>query len=653
MGEDTPAAASILIDFESGAHDHAVLEGILRQTLDNWHCYLPEGWEGPAGDRRFSAGTATDSDLPCLVLAGPVALVPTALEIGLWFLDSHPDYGIVRGRLERLEGEKPYPNDFQAKNILKRPQLLGGAFLLRSVEAGSTTPYEVVRSLLASGLRGCFSAQPFGAELSSAPQPDALEPITEPIHLGPSKPAHDTFRSVPTDSGIGRTVEAGGRHVVFVIPHFAMGGSDKFTLDLARELCREQGLTVSFVSTLSREDAWWSEFAELSDELYPLQRFLTRPDFPRFLRDHILAKQPMAVLVTHSQLGYQLLPFLRSECPGIPFVDYLHIEEMNWRQGGYPALSLQYAQYLDRTMVSSEHLRAWMKERGGKAERISVHTTNIDPDQWNPDGHDTEALRSSIGVAPHDCLILFAGRLVEQKRPRLLAEIVRLLAEDSNLAFHVAIAGDGPEGTWLEEFWGEHELKDRVSMLGQVAPSEMKSLLAAADVFLLPSQNEGIALALYEAMAMRCAVIGADVGGQSELVTEDCGVLVAPRVSDQAGAYAEAVSILITDGGLRDQLSRAARSKIEAGFSLRGMGKRIADLLQQIDSSKLSRPPGFSKSHLNEVIEQFRLEQMLYASQAALRKADVGEKNSQLDNKAVKPNGLSQIFRRLRRKGAD
>ena len=54
----------------------------------------------------------------------------------------------------------------------------------------------------------------------------------------------------------------------------------------------------------------------------------------------------------------------------------------------------------------------------------------------------------------------------------------------------------------------------------------IKDLLNAADIFFLPSQMEGISVAIYEAMSMGIVSVGADVGGQSELVTETCGFLI-------------------------------------------------------------------------------------------------------------------------------
>ena len=108
----------------------------------------------------------------------------------------------------------------------------------------------------------------------------------------------------------------------------------------------------------------------------------------------------------------------------------------------------------------------------------------------------------------------------------------------------------------------------------------VRQLMQAADLFFLPSEWEGIALSIYEAMSCGLAIVGADVGGQRELVTPDCGVLV-PRSSaaEEAAAYADAIAGLIADAARLRAMGHASRSRIEAEFRLEQMGDRIAELL--------------------------------------------------------------------------
>ena len=75
-----------------------------------------------------------------------------------------------------------------------------------------------------------------------------------------------------------------------------------------------------------------------------------------------------------------------------------------------------------------------------------------------------------------------------------------------------------------------------------------RDLLAAADMFFLPSEWEGIALSVYEALACGVPVVGADVGGQRELVTLECGVLIDRGTEeDEARQYATVLARLLDE----------------------------------------------------------------------------------------------------------
>ena len=72
--------------------------------------------------------------------------------------------------------------------------------------------------------------------------------------------------------------------------------------------------------------------------------------------------------------------------------------------------------------------------------------------------------------------------------------------------------------------------------------------MPAADLMVLPSEHEGIAVTAFEALACGVPFIGADIGGQRELVTPDCGVLVRPSTLERETAdYVDAIDSLLKD----------------------------------------------------------------------------------------------------------
>src|SRR5204862_161798 len=98
---------------------------------------------------------------------------------------------------------------------------------------------------------------------------------------------------------------------------------------------------------------------------------------------------------------------------------------------------------------------------------------------------------------------------------------------------------------------------------------KVRDLMAASDIFFLPSQWEGIALSIYEAMSMGLAVVGADVGGQNELVTPDCGILLPRSTEDEeAAAYAETLEALVADPARLAELGCSARRRVSEKFPL-------------------------------------------------------------------------------------
>jgi starch synthase (maltosyl-transferring) len=157
--------------------------------------------------------------------------------------------------------------------------------------------------------------------------------------------------------------------------------------------------------------------------------------------------------------------------------------------------------------------------------RFSVDVARLDLDDLVviPNGIDTTPYeeaqavgRKGLGIPEHAHLAIFVGRLDAQKGlPDLLSAAERVIAERPD--WYLAIVGDGPERPWLiEQISTRPLLRDRVHFLGH--RSDVPSLLAAADMLVLPSLWEGMPNVILEAMAAGLPVIGTAVEGTDELV---------------------------------------------------------------------------------------------------------------------------------------
>jgi glycosyltransferase involved in cell wall biosynthesis len=362
-----------------------------------------------------------------------------------------------------------------------------------------------------------------------------------------------------------------------LVPWLTVGGSDKFNLDLAGGLVG-RGWEVSIATTLQGDDRWLSAFAHVTPDVFCLPNFLRLTDYPRFIEHLLESRRIDTVLISNSELAYRLLPHLKPRFPDVAFVDFCHMEQEEWLDGGYPRMSIDAAPWLDRTIVLSEHLRQWMLARGRVADAVTVSHNGVEVPDDAEIARARGRQRQAWGVGDEPVL-LFAGRVVGQKQPRLFGDVVcRLFA--SGLRFTVVVAGEGPDLPALREQLAGGGLGERARLLGAVSPSLMHEVLCASDVLCLPSAWEGMALVLHEAMACGVAVVAADVGGHRELVTPDCGTLIPPlEARALVDEYAEAVGGLLRDDERRRRSGAAGRRRIAAHFTLDAMTGRMAGLL--------------------------------------------------------------------------
>jgi glycosyltransferase involved in cell wall biosynthesis len=135
--------------------------------------------------------------------------------------------------------------------------------------------------------------------------------------------------------------------------------------------------------------------------------------------------------------------------------------------------------------------------------------------------------RASIGVPDRAHLALYVGRLDPQKGlPDLLKAADRVITKHAN--WHLALAGDGPERSWLlEQIANEPRLRQKTHWLGQF--DNIPGLLKTANVLVHASLWEGMPNAVLEAMSARLPVVGTAIEGTEDLVIPgQTGWLVPP-----------------------------------------------------------------------------------------------------------------------------
>ncbi|GAA1084004.1 glycosyltransferase family 4 protein [Tsukamurella spumae] len=174
------------------------------------------------------------------------------------------------------------------------------------------------------------------------------------------------------------------------------------------------------------------------------------------------------------------------------------------------------------------------------------------------------------GAARVEALAL--GRLGVRKGSYDLIAAITELAPAVRDRLHVTLAGDGEVAQVRA---AAQALGPAVTVRGWAGPAERDALLAAAEVFTLPSYDEGLPMALLEAMAAGLAPLTTPVGGIPEAVTDGVdGLLVPPG---DVPALAAALTRLVEDPALRHRLSDGARARA-ADFGIAEWHGRLSGL---------------------------------------------------------------------------
>jgi glycosyltransferase involved in cell wall biosynthesis len=230
------------------------------------------------------------------------------------------------------------------------------------------------------------------------------------------------------------------------------------------------------------------------------------------------------------------------------------------------------ARGVDRYLaVSRDIARELVEQLGWPEAKVEVSYNAVDlrrVEATAPPG-----LREQLGADETRPLVLTPARLDAQKGHRTLFEAI---AQVPDAVF--VLAGEGPEREPLEALAAQLGIAERVRFLGR--RDDVPQLLAACDVFALPSLYEGSSLAVLEAMAAGAPVVSSAIGGTDELIEDgSTGLLVPPG---DAEALAEALRRLLGDPELRKSLATRARERVERDLTRERMAARVTGVYREL-----------------------------------------------------------------------
>jgi glycosyltransferase involved in cell wall biosynthesis len=350
--------------------------------------------------------------------------------------------------------------------------------------------------------------------------------------------------------------------VGLLLDSYGPGGAERMVLQLAREL-RERGREVVPFGILTPTGEGWlhREFRRhgFEPEILTLRRALDL----RFARDLRAALSRRGVAVAHA---HEFTFAFYGAVSGWPLVITMHggtgFAEAFRRRVALGWAARRASAVVGVSEAAGDHLA---RALGLSRARIAIVPNGVPA----PDGN-AERGRAALGLADGQRMAIAVGSLYRVKGHAVLLEAVGRLRHAGRWPdeWLLAIAGRrGEEEAGLRARAEEPDLAPVVRILGH--RDDVSDLVAAADLFVMPSLSEGMPLALLEAMHAGRAIVASAVGGVPEAARNGSEALLVPPADPEA--LAQALGRVVTDPALRSRLGAAALARARDHYAAAAM----------------------------------------------------------------------------------
>jgi glycosyltransferase involved in cell wall biosynthesis len=251
----------------------------------------------------------------------------------------------------------------------------------------------------------------------------------------------------------------------------------------------------------------------------------------------------------------------------------------------YVALDLALSRLWTRRFVAvSSSIAAFLSEKF-VAERIICIHNGIDLERAQIISEKGREIKNLLRLEVNEIVIGSVGRLSSVKaQDQLLRAAQQLIVAGHKL--RVLLVGEGPMEQSLKELTKHLNLVDFVVFTGH--QERVADYLGVMDVFVLPSLNEGIPMALLEALAMERPVVATRVGGVPEVIEHGVnGLLVDPA---DTLSLVRAIRELIEDRSKAIRLGKAGRARIVQEFSANLMAARMLGMYRGLLKDVVTTP---------------------------------------------------------------
>jgi sugar transferase (PEP-CTERM/EpsH1 system associated) len=356
-----------------------------------------------------------------------------------------------------------------------------------------------------------------------------------------------------------------GLRILHVVYSLNIGGLERVVIDLTKGFMKK-GHIVS-ICCLNEKGVLGEELELEGIEMFSLGK---RPGIAwnlPFRISKIIKKRHFNIIHTHNEGGliYGATAALIARVPNI-----VHTE--HGKEPGYEEKRILHMvekvlhRKVKKVVAVSNDLRDRIAESSRtNGKRIAMILNGIDVEKYyRPESRKEN--RILLGIGPESFVIGNVARLVPLKNHQFLLAVFRELLRDlPNL--RMMIIGDGPLREDLESYSRKIGISKSVKFLGE--RQDVPDLLAAFDLFVLPSLTEGTSITLLEAMASGTPIVASRAGGNSQIIENRKTGLLLPL--DKPKAWVATIKSLIVNPDKGRGLSEMAKVEVKERFSLKAM----------------------------------------------------------------------------------
>ncbi len=380
-------------------------------------------------------------------------------------------------------------------------------------------------------------------------------------------------------------------------PHLYFGGVERRIIEVTKRLSSQAEITV-----YSGTKAGFNEATVINgvsfvpcnstDKLFPLDNWF----FNRSLSEKA-SEIHADIYEAHLSSGYGLLKALKKQGVNKPFIHTVHgvlaDEYQQARQNGYLSFRGRIANQFMRRLakleeetaknaalivtISKYSLEKMQKYYDIDKAKVRIVPNGVDTEKFKP-ARDRAAAKRQFGL-DEKRVVLFVGSLIPRKGLPFLVEAAKKIVEQqANVRF--VIVGDGPLKNQLLSNLGKANLLGNFTFLSGLSEDALAAVYNCADMFVLPSVQEGQGIVLLEAQASAKPVVAFNVGGVNESVLNgETGLLVTRGDSSE---LAEALLKLLSDDVLREKMGASGRRFVVDNFTWDICAERMLAVYREV-----------------------------------------------------------------------